>query len=195
MKRIALAAIALGAFAAGPAFAVPAGDVTGTVVVTGSVASKCVVIPGSGGTFSDTIALGELAGDDGALKSTLSGSTAGSPAGSASFRVNCNAALPTVTVSADRLDNGVAGASSGYTDVVDYTAAVDADLAGGSTEATAYTTAASLPSATVNPLADRLANAAANIRVKVYGLTTDSGALLTAGSYDSTVSVTIAPTS
>lgn len=192
MKRILLTAAALAALC-GPALAAP-GDVEGTVNVTGHVTSKCVVIPGAGSTFTDTIALGELADDDGTLKAGLAGSTAASPAGSSTFRVNCNAATPTVTVSATRLDNDVAGAPTGYADVIDYTATVDADLAGGSTEATAYTTAAVLPAATVNPLADRLANAAGNIRVKVHGLSTASGALLTAGDYDSVVSVTIAPT-
>lgn len=194
MKHIALTAAVLGVLAAGQAHAA-AGDTTGSVTVTGYVTAKCVVIPGGGSSFSGTIPLGELSGDDGALKSDLSGSTAGSPAGAQDFRVNCNASKPTVTVSADRLDNDVSGAPSGYVDVIDYTAAVDANLAGGSTESTAYTTAAALPSATQQQLSDRLANTSDNITVKVYDFETPSGALLTAGSYDSTVSVTISPTS
>jgi hypothetical protein len=194
MKRFALAAAALGVLAAGQAQAAT-GDVTGSVTVTGYVTSKCVVIPNSGSTFSGTIPLGELADSDGTLRADLAGTSAGSPAGAVNFRVNCNAAKPTVTVSADRLDNGTAGAPSGYTDVIDYTAAVDADLAGGSTESTAYTTAASLPAPTVQQLSDRLANASDNVTVKVYDLATPSGALLTAGSYDSTVTVVISPTS
>ena len=46
-------------------------DTTGTVNITGSVAPKCLVVPGAGSTFDRTVALGELAGTDGKLRPNL----------------------------------------------------------------------------------------------------------------------------
>jgi hypothetical protein len=169
--------------------------VTGTVNVTGSVAAKCVVITGgSGGSFSGSIPLGELAGTDGTLSSTLAGSTNASPGGSTQFRVNCNSAAPKVTLSSTRLAlTPTATAPTGYANVIDYTAALDASLASGSTQTVSYVTAAALPAATVQSLSSSLANTANNLTVKAYALNTASGALLMAGNYSSVISITIEP--
>ena len=195
MKRRAALAV-LGAVAsatlAPPAMAQ---TVSGTVNVTGSVAAKCVVITGgSGGTFSGSIPLGELAQADGTLSTTLSGSTNASPGGSTQFRVNCNTAAPKVTLSSTRLSlTPSAAAPSGYTGDIDYTAALDAALSNSTTQTVSYVTAAALPAATVQSLSTSLANSAGNLTVKAYALNTASGALLMAGNYQSTISITIEP--
>ena len=164
-KTILIGAALLGLAVAPAALAQ---TVTGTVNVTGSVAAKCVVITGgSGASFSGSIPLGELAGTDGTLSSTLSGSTNASPAGSTQFRVNCNSVAPKVTLSATRLALAPsATAPAGYTGVIDYTAALDASLSSGSTQTVSYVTAAALPAATVQALSSSLANSANNLTIK-----------------------------
>jgi hypothetical protein len=191
-KTILIGAALLGLAAAPAALAQ---TVTGTVNVTGSVAARCVVITGgSGSSFSGSIPLGELAGTDGTLSSTLAGSTNASPGGSTQFRINCNSAAPKVTLSSTRLAlDPTATAPAGYANVIDYTAALDAALANGSTQTVSYVTAAALPAATVQSLSDSLANSANNLTVKAYALNTASGALLMAGNYSSVISITIEP--
>jgi hypothetical protein len=187
----ASAALALAAVAASAASATSAQTVSGTVNVTGSVASKCAVIPGGGSTFTGTIALGELALADGTLDTSLSGATNTS----SSFRVNCNTAAPKVTISATRLHTGDATtAPSGYAKDVNYTARVAIDLANATTVNTDYLTD-TLPTATTATLTP-IANAANNVRVSVVTPHTlpDATQLLVAGSYASTISVTISPT-
>jgi hypothetical protein len=193
MNKTILIGAALLGLAVAPA--VMAQTVTGTVNVTGSVAAKCVVITGgAGASFSGSIPLGELAGTDGTLASTLSGSTNASPAGSTQFRVNCNSVAPKVTISSTRLAlTPTATAPTGYTGVIDYTAALDAALSSGSTQTVSYATAAALPAATVQSLSSSLANAANNLTVKAYALNTGAGALLMAGNYASVISITIEP--
>lgn len=193
MNKTILIGAALLGLAVAPA--VMAQTVTGTVNVTGSVAAKCVVITGgAGGSFSGSIPLGELAGTDGTLSSTLSGSTNAAPAGSTQFRVNCNSVAPKVTISSTRLAlTPSASAPTGYTGVIDYTAALDASLSSGSTQTVAYVTAAALPAATVQALSSSLANTANNLTVKAYALNTGAGDLLMAGNYASVISITIEP--
>lgn len=193
MNKTILIGAALLGLAVAPA--VMAQTVTGTVNVTGSVAAKCVVITGgSGSSFSGSIPLGELAGTDGTLATTLSGSTNASPAGSTQFRVNCNSVAPKVTISSTRLAlTPTATAPTGYANVIDYTAALDASLSSGSTQTVSYVTAAALPAATVQALSSSLANTANNLTVKAYALNTSSGALLMAGNYASVISITIEP--
>jgi hypothetical protein len=193
MKKTILISAALAGLAIAPAAL--AQTVTGTVNVTGSVAAKCVVITGAGGsTFTGSIPLGELAGTDGTLASTLSGSTNALPAGSTQFRVNCNSAAPKVTLSATRLALApTATAPIGYANVIDYTAGLDAALASGGTQTVSYVTATALPAPTVQALSDSFANAANNLTIKAHSLNTAAAALLMAGNYSSVISVTIEP--
>lgn len=186
-KLLLLSAVAaLAAGASAPAFAA-AGDAVGSVGVTGSVAAKC-----TSASFSDTIVLNELAATNGTLDTSLPNNTGLTK----SFKISCTSARPTVLVSATRLQNGTAGSSTGYTDVVDYTATAVATLADTSTSPTAYTTAAVLPGATSNHLTDRLANTATNLAVTLSAAhTTPATNILTAGSYSGTISITVQPTS
>jgi hypothetical protein len=141
------------------------------------------------GPFSGTIALGALDATDGTLNTTLSGSVAASPAGSVSFRINCTKANAGVTLDADALVTAGA-AATGYTNTVNYTADLVANLAAGGPDTFTNNT---VNTATSGTISGALANAANNLTVKVYGLTTAPGALLVAGSYAGNVAVTIAP--
>jgi len=193
MKKTILIGAALVGLTTAPAAL--AQTVSGTVNVTGSVSARCVVITGAGGgTFTGSIPLGELAGTDGTLSSTLAGSTNASPGGSTQFRVNCNSAAPKVTLSATRLAlSPTVTAPAGYANVIDYTADLDASLASGSTQTVSYVTAAALPAPTVQTLSDSFANTANNLAIKAHSLSTAASALLMAGNYSSVISVTIEP--
>ncbi|MBA4161406.1 MAG: hypothetical protein C0515_04865 [Novosphingobium sp.] len=115
MKKIALIALLATAAVATPA---AAQSVTGTINLTGSVASKCFVSPGSGSTFTDTVAFGELAVADGTLRTDLA-----SAFGTKSFTVKCNSAAPTISVDSTALAT-TATASSGYDNSIDFQASV-----------------------------------------------------------------------
>lgn len=175
--------------AAAPALANPAGGTpaTGSVNVTGSVAPKC-----SSSSFSSNIVLNELAKTDGTLDTTLS-SAANTSVG---FTVQCSSANPTIQLSATRLVNGTTGASTGYTDTIDYTATATASKAGGGMTPVSYTTAVALPAATSTAIGDRIATTGPNLVVGVSNAhlqnITDH---LTAGNYAATISVTVSPTS
>lgn len=198
MKRLFAAASALVLLTAAPALA-QVQNVTGTVTVTGSVGTKCVVVTGGtpGGTsFSDTIPLGAL--DDsttGLLKAGLQNSTAGSPAGTSTFQISCNGSDATVTLSANQLATGSGTPPTGYARQINYSTDLVAALTPSGTKTFTYTTALTPPTATSGTLGGRLANAAGNIVVKVYDLNSEGGNtnLLEAGSYTSTISITIAP--
>lgn len=199
MKRLfaltAAAALGLSAFAGSAS----AQAVTGSVNVTGSVTASCYVgSVGSptGSTFSGTIPLGEL--DDtttGELKSGLSGSTSGTPAGSASFNVVCNGGNANVTLSATQLSTGSGTAPTGYSRNINYSTDLVAALTPSGSKTLTYSTVG-LPAATADTLGGRLANTANDITVKVYNLAAENGAssILEAGSYSSTISVSITPT-
>ena len=192
MKTLLISAAAIAAFGfAAPAFAQSA---TGTIAVTGSVNTQCAVITGgSGSSFTGTIALNELDGSDGTLLNTLSGSTAGAAAGSQTFQISCNGSDATVALSASTLSTGTGTAPTGYSRNINYTTEFDGALAAGGTKSVTYTTGAASPSSST--LGGRLANAPGNVVVKVYGLSAENGAtsLLEAGSYTSSISVSITP--
>ncbi|HEY3811684.1 MAG TPA: hypothetical protein VGL66_00540 [Caulobacteraceae bacterium] len=195
MKRILFAAAAIAALGMSThAFAQTA---TGTITVTGTVTGSCsVVTGGSGNAFGGTIALGEL--DDtttGYLQTGLEGATPVSGA-TQSFQINCNSGNPTVALSATRLST-TGSSTGGYSANIDYTADVTAAKAGGGTTLYHYTTAASLPVASSGQLGDRLANTPANIVVDARSFAAENGAtsILDAGSWSSTITVVISPTS
>jgi hypothetical protein len=195
MKRILFAAAAVAALGMSThAFAQSA---TGTITVTGTVTGSCsVVTGGSGSAFSGTIALGEL--DDtttGYLKSALTSATPVTGA-SQNFQINCNSGNPTIDVKATRLST-TGSSSGGYSANIDYTADVTATKAAGGTKLYSYTTAATLPADNNSQLGDRLANAPANIVVAARSFAAENGAtsILDAGSWSSTITVVISPTS
>jgi hypothetical protein len=192
MKRVLLVAAATAA-ASVLAGQTSAQTLNGNVVVTGSVASKCSVVdagtPGAGSDFGGTIALGALDAADGTLKTSLSGSTAGAAVGTTQFRVNCTKTGATVTLDANPLTTAGA-ATTGYTNSVAYNADLVANLASGGPDTFTNNTA---NPATSGTLSGALANAANNLTVKVYGLSTPAGAILVAGAYSGNVAVTVTP--
>lgn len=193
MKLSAL--IAASALTLGLAAPALAGTPTGTINITATMPTKCTVVTGgTGSSFSGTIALGTLNAGDGTLLTNLEGTA--TPAGqTANFQVLCNGSDATVSLSATRFSNG-GSAPTGYSANIDYTAELDAALAVGGPATYTYTTAASLPTATSHNLGARLANTGSNnITVKVYSFAAENGAtsVLAAGSYSSTISVSIAP--
>ncbi|WP_423603668.1 hypothetical protein [Sphingomonas sp. MS122] len=96
-------------------------DTTGTVNITGSVAPKCLVVPGAGSTFDRTVALGELAGTDGKMRTNLE---ADFNAAAVTARVVCTTAAPTISVNADAITAQTATAVAGYDNSIDFTANV-----------------------------------------------------------------------
>lgn len=177
------------------AIAAPAAaqTVTGTVNITGSVADKCSVQPGSGNTFGGTVALGELAQADGTMATDLA-SRFNAPANSAqlNFHVVCNTAKATVAVDATELTTGGGTAAAGYAARIDYAAHVAVSLATPATQTFSNDSrnAASAAAATT----DRLANSASNVSITAdtFG-TANLSDLLVSGSYTGNISIVIAP--
>lgn len=186
MKRLAIALLLAGA----PSLAF-AQSTTGTINLTGSVAPKCAIAGAqNGSTFSGSIGLGELAGQNGQLSSTLTGSTVAGA--SQSFQVICNSATPTVKLSASPLTGDAAGAApSGYSKVVNYTATVDVVQSSGSFPQLSQPSNNTQAS---QALTAPLANAANNVTVGANSFNTTSGAILMSGAYAGVITVEIAPT-
>lgn len=196
MKRLLIASAALlTTVLAAPAFAQ---SVSGTINVTGSVATKCQVIPvvGDGSSFTGLIALGELADSDGTLKDTLQSTTSGSPAGSVQVRVNCSGSTANLSLSSTRLsDNNVATPPTGYSDDINYTSRLSVNLATGGPTVLTYDST-SLPAASTGSTTAPLANAANNVTVSMYNLHAEGGdtdLLVASTLYASTISVLITP--
>jgi hypothetical protein len=124
MKKLALTALATTAMIA---IATPASaqSVTGTINLTGSVAAKCLVLPGSGDTFGTAIgspiSLGELADASGKLRSGIATDING--AAGTTARVVCTSAAPTISVDATELKT-LAAADTGYDNSIDFEASV-----------------------------------------------------------------------
>lgn len=186
MKKFTALALLATAAIATPAMAQTA---TGTVQVTGTVSAKCAITS----TAPTAITLNELALSNGTVDSAFSSQTGGL---TRSFTVKCTSSSPTVAVSSTQLNNTTDSTTGGgYTGQVQYTSTVVADKSPSGTATTSYTTAAVLPAASSVNLGAPLANSADNVRVTVSnGTTTNTGDLLKAGSYSSTITVTVSPT-
>jgi hypothetical protein len=194
LKRLLVgtAAVAAGLDLAGAASAQSA---TGSVGVTGAVTTKCAVITGGAGTsFTGTIGLGQLNAANGTIATTFSNSTVTAAAGALTFQINCNGSDAAVDLRATRLSTS-GTAVAGYSNNIDYSAALTASLAAGSTKTFTYTTAPTLPADTTGTLGGRLANGTGNITVSIYGLAPENGltSLLAAGNYASTITVSVTP--
>jgi hypothetical protein len=202
MKKIVLAALA----ASSALIAMPAAaqTVTGTVNVTGSVANKCSVVqPGgaSSATFSGTIALGALDDPDGTLRDNLIASTTAAPADGlhVTTRVVCNTSAPVVTISATamQISGGTLDGTTGYSDTINYTAQVEVDEVGATSEFRRVNTLSGpvAPGATGALAASISPSAADNVDVSVYALASEGANtnVLAAGSYLGVVTVTISP--
>lgn len=187
MKKIAILALLATAAIASPAMAQT--STTGTINITGTVAAKCFVLPGSGNTFGTTVAMGELSQADGTLKTsaTLS-STFGTVGGTGlTAQVVCTSANPDVSVLSEPLVN-TALAATGYDNSVDYTADVTFTRVGGTT---LVSDPSAVPAATTATLASRLTGTGTNVSVATSGWT--ASGVLVAGSYAGKITIVIAP--
>jgi hypothetical protein len=186
MKKVISIALAAVAVHATPAMAQTVAS--GTVNVSGSVNGKCTAL----NPISGSITLNELALADGTVDSAFSSQTGGL---SRSFSIVCTSANVKIAVSSDALNNTTdSSTAGGYTGRVQYTSTLSANKAGGGTATAIYTTADVLPAATETLLGDRLLNSPNNLTVTVSnGDTTNLGDVLKAGSYTSTITITVSP--
>lgn len=179
-NTLAIILAAAATLAAAPAFA----QASGTVVINGTVAAKCSATDPINGTIS----LGELAKTDGTVDKTFAGATNGL---SRNFTVRCNGTNPQMSVEARSLVNAAAtGSPNGYTNTVDYTAKLSAKGAKGGT--TAISDLSLNAGATTGRIGDRLAAEANNVTLTISdGITSNSTAILEAGSYAGSVDIII----
>ena len=187
MKKIAFLAATTCAVIASPAMA-QLQNTTGTITLSGTVASKCYV--GSDNTvttFSASHAFGELAKADGTLRSGLN--TELDADTTMDFTIKCNSGNPTVTISRTAMAN-VATAATGYANSISYNAIVLVDPATGSS-VTFDTDAGTAPLAT-GPLGSPLKATGPNVHVTAD--TFAATGILVAGSYSGTITVVISPT-
>lgn len=189
-----IAAITAGAIlaAATPAVAQTT-DVTGTVNMTGSVGTRCIVLPNAGNTFGTTVDFGELAQADGTLRTDLA--TAFGTIGGAGLeaRVVCTTPNPTISVDATPLAT-TATADAGYDNSIDFLAHVLVDT----TTATdvEFTNDSSAAAGAAVPIGGRLANNGGNnISITADNFRTDTaGDLLVASpTYTGQIQVVISP--
>lgn len=173
------------------ATAVSAQSVTGTVNITGSVAPKCAVTQGGGGTFSSTVALGELAQADGRLATDLAARFAASPA-SLQASVVCTAAAPTIAVDATEITSATASAT-GYANRIDFIARVAVDTV--TQTGVPFTNDSRNAAGTATPIGARIANNSNNIRITAtdFGTAQASDLLVAANDYSGRISIVIAP--
>jgi len=179
-KLVATLLIAAAATVSVPAYA----QASGTVVVNGTVAPKCSAVA----PINGTIALGELAKDDGTVDRAFAKATGGL---STTFTVRCNGSNPLLSVEARPLVNAaVTTAADGYTNKVHYTAKLAAMGAKGSS--TSISDLSLNNGATTGRIGDRLAAVANNVSLTIAdGATESSTAILEAGTYSGTVDITI----
>ncbi len=194
-KNILFALAAVSALAiAAPA---TAQNVTGTVDITGTVAAKCLVVPGAGSTFGTAVgtpvALGELAAADGTLATDLATRFTTIGAGALSARVVCTSAAPTIAVDADPITSATTTIETGYSHAIDFTANVAVTTTTGA--AGPFSNASSGTAGAATAIGGRLANNGNNnITISASNFTAGAGnPLLVAGSYAGKITVLIAP--
>lgn len=200
MNKLALALLVSTTVLASPSLAQ---QVSGTVNVTGTVGGRCSII--EAGTektvFTGSIDLGRLDAADGTLRTELTSSTSASPADAkkVTARVVCTSTNPTIGVSATKLAIANGGdAGTGYANVIDYVAALRVKTASATTPLAEvkYDTLRDTTAVTAK-LGARIAGGTDNnVEVNVSNLRTKDGAanVLNEGTYNSVVSLSVAPT-
>lgn len=191
MKKLLIAALFASAAISAPAMA--QSTVTGTVNITGSVANKCLVLPGAGSTFGATVAYGELAQADGTMRTDLA-TTFTAASGSLSARVVCTTANPTISVDATPLATA-APAAAGYDNSIDFQADVAVTTVVSTTTysndtANAALAATALDGRLANNGSNNIVISASNFRTNSPG---NTDLLVADPSYTGSISVVIAP--
>ena len=190
MKKL----IALSIAASAIAFASPAmaQTVTGTVNITGTVAPKCLVVPGSGSSFTANVALGELSQADGRLATDLAARFVAAGGAALEARVVCTTPAPTIAVDATAIATS-APADAGYDNSIDFTANVAVTTVSGSATFTNSSAAAALAA---TPIGGRLANNGANnivITATDFATGNVNDLLVAATDYSGQIVVVISP--
>ncbi len=191
MKKLVLAAFAATAMTA---IATPAmaQTVTGTITLTGSVAPKCLVVPGNGGTFGTTINLGELADASGKLRASSTIESQINGVTGTTARVVCTAATPTISVDATALAT-TATADTGYDNSIDFNAKVAVTTTSGTANFANDSSAAALAA---TPIGGRVANNGGdNIVITTENFRTNASTdlLVASPTYTGSIVVVIAP--
>lgn len=183
MRNFLIAAAPL-ALLASPA---AAQSVTGTIGLTGTVAAKCIVSPGNGSTFSDSVDFHALDAADGTLRTGLA-----TDFGTRSFTVKCNGTNPKVSIAANALSTGTP-VVAGYDNSIDFTASVAVDATGAN--AGPFTdSSTTVGGSTATAVGSQLANAASNVHITTSNYATNNLTdLLAVGTYNGSVVVTISP--
>ncbi len=186
MKKFAIIALAASAaIASTPAYA--AGEVTGTINLSGSVAPKCFVNPGAGSTFSDSVNFNELAAANGTLRTGLDTDF---NAAVENVTVLCTSAAPLISIDAAPLAS-VTTADTGYDNSIDYKAVVKLDTLGGFVTKDNDSASAALAN---SPIGYRLTNGSGNVNITATNFRTNAATdLLVAGSYSGSITIVIAP--
>jgi type 1 fimbria pilin len=186
MKKFAFLAAATAAVLATPAMAQ---NVTGTITLNGTVASKCTVTSApAGATFAQTVNFGELAQADGTLRSGLSTDFSATPV---QATVVCNTATPKISVDANPMVN-VAAAATGYANTINYTANVAVTT---TTATNSFSNATTAAAGAATAIGGPLANSPNNVVVTTTGYATPNGTdILVAGSYTGNIVIVISPT-
>lgn len=186
--KLALATLSIIAIASPAA----AQSVSGTVNITGSVAAKCLVLPGAGNSFGTLVALGELAQADGRLATDLSSRFSSIGGAGLTARVVCTSANPTVSVDALEITS-TTPATTGYTNRIDFAAKVAVTLTPSGSQT--ITNDSRDPATLATPLTARLANnGASNVTITADTFGTPAPTdLLVAGSYTGRIDIVIAP--
>lgn len=192
MKKLAYLSIAAASLFA-IASPTAAQTTTGTVNITGTVAAKCLVVPGAGNTFGTTVALGELAQADGTLATDLA--TRFSSIGGAGLeaRVVCTSAAPTIAVDATQITSATA-AVTGYANRIDFTANVAVDTT--SANDVPFSNSSTGAALAATPIGGRLANNGGNnITISASNFATPNATdlLVAANDYTGQIVVVIAP--
>ncbi len=178
---------------ANPAFAQ---DVTGTVNITGTVAPKCIVVPGAANSFETNVALGELAEADGRLATDLATRFTTVGGTGLQARVVCTTAAPTITVDATEITSAAA-ATVGYANRINFTARVAVTVVNGNTTTTPTFTNNSIAAPlAATPIGGRLANNGLNniaISATDFATPNPTDLLVAANDYSGRIVVVIAP--
>lgn len=193
MKKIVLLALA----ASTVAVATPASaqTVTGTINLTGSVAPKCLVLPGNGSAFGPTAAiqLGELADATGKLRASSTLESQINGVAGTTARVVCTSAAPTISVDATALATS-ATATTGYDNSIDFNANVVVTTTTGSASFDNDSGSAALPATAIG---GRVANNGGdNIVITTSNFRTDNPTtdlLVASPTYTGSIVVVIAP--
>lgn len=186
--KLALATLSM-TLIASPAVAQSVG---GAINISGSVAPKCLVLPGPGNNFGTSVALGELAKTDGRLATDLSSRFSAVGGTGLSARIVCTSANPTVSVDAFEITSATP-ATTGYANRIDFAARVALSVtpSGIDTISNDSRSAATGPTA----LSGRLANNGnSNVVISADTFSTPVATdLLVAGAYTGRIEIIIAP--